>query len=335
MRSGFRIATASVSISAGMTICRVPSLTSATAASSSGFALRSRAGPPSRELADKLALSAASVVDRSRIGPCAPAPQRDSRIRGGFVVRAIPSDRPVMTPRRSAGLDARAPTGSTPAGDDVGSANTSRARLKPPPTHQPDEGIDSVLGDGLRDSPPRAEDRRLTRPPSAAHRCGKRRPANPRSPADRPGCEKRTPRRLPAVTTMPPTPPMQPWQRDRRRQRWLGSPSSPLRSPCWRCPERKSDRQRRAAGVIARVKDDMSKSGRSRSTGATDHPSRHRPPTLAAAGPDKQRRPRSKTPNPHPARFRRIIHDRRATHTTSTTSTRRQHTALTPASRLR
>ena len=38
-------------------------------------------------------------------------------------------------------------------------------------------------------------------------------PSSSRSPAGRPGCEKRTPRRLPAVTTMPPTPPMQPWQR--------------------------------------------------------------------------------------------------------------------------
>ena len=159
-----------------------------------------------------------------------------SPIRGGFVVRAIPSDRPVMTPRWSAGLDARAPTGSTPAGGDVGSANTSRAQLKPPPTHQPDEGIDSVLGNGLRDSPPRAEDRRLTRRPSPAHPCGKRRPANPRSPAGRPGCEKRTPRRSPAVTTMPPTPPMQPWQ----RHRWLAavgtkaSMSSPFLVRWWR-----------------------------------------------------------------------------------------------------
>ncbi len=36
-------------------------------------------------------------------------------------------------------------------------------------------------------------------------------------------------------------------------------------------------------------------SGRSRSTGTTDQPSRHRPPTPAVAGPDKAGRPRSRT----------------------------------------
>ncbi len=42
-------------------------------------------------------------------------------------------------------------------------------------------------------------------------------------------------------------------------------------------------------------------SGRSRSTGTTDQPSSHRPPTLAAAGPDKQGRPRSQTQPIRPA----------------------------------
>ena len=57
-------------------------------------------------------------------------------------------------------------------------------------------------------------------------------------------------------------------------------------------------------------------SGRSRSTGTTDQPSRHRPPTLAVAGPDKAGRPRSK-PEPHPANPRPVIHNRPATpHTT-------------------
>ena len=62
----------------------------------------------------------------------------------------------------------------------------------------------------------------------------------------------------------------------------------------------------------------------------------HRPPPHAAAGPDKAGRPRSQTP--HPASFRRIIHDRRATPSQNTQpppQARTNSTALTPTPELR
>ena len=108
---------------------------------------------------------------------------------------------------------------------------------------------------GLRDAPPRAEDRRLT---PATICCSSFRNSAQRLPvsAGSPGCEKRTTRRSPAVTTTPPTPPLRrgkpaaprPTKPAARRLtsasrrfacassgRCIRPPSAPRQLSAWRC----------------------------------------------------------------------------------------------------
>jgi hypothetical protein len=77
--------------------------------------------------------------------------------------RASPSAYPAKTPRRDAGLDARTPTGSTPAGGDAGTSRTPREALQPPLPCWPDEGIDSALGEERQRLPAKGRSRKAGR----------------------------------------------------------------------------------------------------------------------------------------------------------------------------
>jgi hypothetical protein len=97
--------------------------------------------------------------------------------------------------------------------------------------------------------------------------------------------------------------------------------AQPSSMPTQRAASSRSDRGTRADAVGTAAHERHS--GRSRSTGTTDQPSRHRPPTAAAAGPDKAGRPRSKAPV---RQSTAVIRDQRATpHANTPTPTSTDH----------
>ena len=109
-------------------------------------------GMSDRAIARALGVSDKTVAKAAGEELSAP---RLSNQKGIQSIERVPSAYPAKTPRRSAGSDARTPTGRNPAGGDVGSATAPRAELPPPLPYRPDEGHDTAA---------RANDRRPTEP---------------------------------------------------------------------------------------------------------------------------------------------------------------------------